>query len=349
MVRLSPFTCGLLAILIPCSAFGDQILLKNGDRITGAIVRKDGNKLVIKTDLLGEVTAPWDKVESVTSEKALYVVTKEGKTISGPVSTVNGSVEVGATPKSTFAPADITAIRNDAEQKAFDRLQHPAWTQLWAGTGTLGFAGTSGNAETLTFTMGATAQRVTLTDKTSLYFNAIQATASANGKSSPTAEAVRGGFSYNHNIGSRLFLSGFNDYEYDKFQNLDLRFVVGGGFGFHALKGDRQRLDLVGGGDFNHSAYSTPLTQKTAEGYFGDDYSRKIIGGASLTQSLRIFDDLQDGGAYRLNFDTGTSFKLRKWLNWNISLSDRYVNHPAAGRKTNDFLYTTGVGITFAR
>ena len=60
----------------------------------------------------------------------------------------------------------------------------------------------------------------------------------------------------------RLFVNVFNDYEYDKFQNLDLRFVLGGGLGFHAIKNERSRLDLLGGADYNRSSFSTPLTQK---------------------------------------------------------------------------------------
>ena len=35
-----------------------------------------------------------------------------------------------------------------------------------------------------------------------------------------------------------------SDYEYDRFQDLDLRFVVGGGLGYIAIKDDRKRLDL---------------------------------------------------------------------------------------------------------
>jgi hypothetical protein len=57
----------------------------------------------------------------------------------------------------------------------------------------------------------------------------------------------------------------FNDYEYDKFQNLDLRFVIGGGFGFHAVKNKRSVLDLLGGTDYNHSSFSTPLIRNAAE------------------------------------------------------------------------------------
>ena len=70
------------------------------------------------------------------------------------------------------------------------------------------------------------------TDKTSLYFNAIKASALVNGKSADTAQAVRGGVGYDHNVAPRLFVNVFNDYEYDQFQNLDLRFVVGGGLRF---------------------------------------------------------------------------------------------------------------------
>jgi len=43
------------------------------------------------------------------------------------------------------------------------------------------------------------------------------------------------------------------------------------------------------------------------------------------------------------------STKLLKWLSWNIALSDRFLSDPAPGRKTNDFLYTTGLGIAFAQ
>jgi hypothetical protein len=72
-----------------------------------------------------------------------------------------------------------------------------------------------------------------------------------------------------------------------------------------------------------------------------------MSGATSLVQSFRMFNDLTNTGDYRVNFDVGASTRLSKWLNWNVSLSDRYLNHPAAGRKTNDFLYTTGLGITF--
>ena len=193
------------------------------------------------------------------------------------------------------------------------------------------------------------AARVTRTDKTSLYFNAIKASAFAGGVNTDTAQAIRGGVAYDHNVSPRMFATVFNDYEYDRFQNLDLRFVLGGGVGFHAVKTESSQLDLLAGIDFNHSKFSTPLTRNSGEFYWGDDYTLKVTGATSLVQSYRMFDGLTNTGTYRVNFDVGASTKISKWLIWNLSLSDRYLNHPAPGRKTNDFLYTTGIGLTFAR
>lgn len=324
--------------------------MKNGDRVTGAIVKKDGNNLIIKTEQFGVVTTSWDKVESIKSDTPVTVVLKDGKSVEATIATTDGKLEVASKDaKLSVAPADVTTLRNADEQKAYERLLNPGWSELWAGSASIGFAGTAGNARTTTFTIGTNAARLTSTDKTSLHFNIIKASAFANGKNSDTAQAVRGGVGYDHNVNPRLFFNVFNDYEYDRFQNLDLRFVLGGGFGYHAFKSERSNLDVLGGFDFNRSSYSTPSVTKSAEAYWGDTYALKVNHSTSLVQAFRMFNDLTNTGTYRVNFDIGATTKLAKWLNWNVSLSDRYLNHPATGRKSNDFLYTTGVGITFAR
>ncbi len=346
--KFATFPFLVIALLAP--AWADQIVLKNGDRVTGSIIKKDGKTITIKTEQFGVVTTSWDQVAVVTADKPVNVVLQDGKTVQGTLSTTDGKVEVATKDtKLTLAPTEVATIRNGDEQTAFERLQKPRWLDLWAGTATLGLAGTSGNARTLTFTTGVNAARVTNTDKTSLYFNAIKASAFANGKNSETAQAVRGGLGYDHNVSPRMFVNIFNDYEYDKFQNLDLRFVLGGGLGYHLIQRERSRLDLLAGADFNRSSFSTPLTRNSAELYWGDEYSFKLNAGTSLVQSYRMFNDLTNTGSYRVNFDAGATTKLTKWLNWNISISDRYLNRPAQGRKSNDFLYTTGLGITFAR
>jgi len=343
----------LLLIAATHVAWADEVTLKNGDRITGAIVKKDGKTLTIKTESLGTVTLPWEQVVALKSDAPLNVVLADGKTVQATLQTTEGKVELKET-RQTLAPADVVAIRDAGEQKAYERLRHPGWGELWAGTVTLGLAGTQGNAQTRTFTVAMNAARVTSSDKASVYFNAVKASALVGGVNSGTAQAVRGGWAYNHTIASRLFVNTFNDYEYDRFQNLDLRFVIGGGLGYSVWKAERGRLDVVAGAAYNHEKFAPPspateFTRNSAEAFWGEDLNYKLSDATSLVQHFRMFNNLSDTGQYRLNFDFGANTRLLKWLTWNLGFSDRYLSDPVAGRKQNDILYTTGIGVSFAR
>ncbi len=338
-----------LAFLFCGAASADQVVMKNGDRVSGSIVKQDGKTITIKSESFGLVTAPWDQVASVTSDQPVNVVLKDGKALAGTLATTEGNVEVATKEaKVEVKPAEIAALRNAEEQRAYERLLEPGLFQLWAGSASIGWAGTNGNAKTLTFTTAANVARVTNTDKIALYFNLIKASALIGGTTATTAQAARGGVGYNRNVSPRLFVNAFNDYEYDRFQNLDLRTVFGGGFGFHAVKSERSVLDVLGGADYNRSRFSTD-TRNAAEAFWGDEYTLKLTGPSSLVQSFRMFNNLSDTGEYRVNFDLGLATRIARRITWNVALSDRYLSNPVPGRKTNDWLYTTGFGITFGR
>jgi hypothetical protein len=337
------------AALVLCSLavclHADQLVLKNGDRVTGSIVKKDDKTITIKSDFFGVISAPWDQVESVTADKPVTVVLKDRDAVKGTVATKGEMVQVAGV---QVARADVLAMRDDDEERNYERLLHPGFFQLWRTTSTLGFAGTAGNAKTTTYTTGVNAVRATRADKLTVNFSTIVASAVVNGKSDETARAVRAGIAYDHNVSPRLFVSGFNSFEYDAFQNLDLRSTFGSGFGVHAVKNARNRLDFLGGGNYNHESFFT-LTRTSGEFFWGDDYNFALTKTVSLVQAYRMFNNLSNTGQYRVNGDLGISIKLTKWLNWNTSLSDRFLSNPVAGRKRNDFLYTAGLGVTFAQ
>ena len=343
-----------LLLVLLAAALGvsgaDIVVLKNGDRVTGAIVKKDGKTLTIKSEHFGLVTLPWEQVSTVNADQTLNVVTASG-TVQSKLATKGGKIEVAAR---EVAPTEIVAIRDAAEQKAYERLQKPGFGDLWAVNGNLGLAGTSGNAKTFTFTTPINAVRASNTSKTSVYFNSIRASATINNVAASTARAVRGGWGYARNLKPRLFANVFNDWEYDRFQNLDLRLVVGAGLGYAAWKGERGRLDLVGGMAGNHEKFDPvrprlPFTRNAAEAYFGNDFTYKLSSRTNIYQNFRQFTNVKMASQYRTNFDIGASTQLTKWLSWNVAFSDRFLNLPAPGRKKNDLLYTTGFGFAFAR
>jgi hypothetical protein len=84
IVLLSVCACSLLSA-------ADQVVLKNGDTITGTVIKKDGDKLTLKSEFLGEVTMPWSAVKSLKSDQDLNLVLPGGETVKGKVSRRRGT------------------------------------------------------------------------------------------------------------------------------------------------------------------------------------------------------------------------------------------------------------------
>ena len=345
--------CALACVTLS-TTWADQIVLKDGDRITGDIVKKDGATVTVKSKNFGLVTFKWDDVATVRTDQPLNVVLPGDRTVKANIQSQDGRIQV-ATPGApqAVAPGDIVVLRNDAEQQAYERFLNPGLLDLWTVTGSLALAGAKGNAETSTLTTPFTFLRASNTTRTTAYFNSIRSAATIGGASTRTAEAIRGGWGYNRNLTKRIFANAFNDYEYDKFQSLDLRVVLGGGIGYQIWTGKNGRLGAVAGGAWNREKFSpvssAAFTRNSAEAYWGDDFNYKLNTRTNLTQSFRMFNNLSDRGQFRANFDAGATTLITKWLNWTVSLSDRYLSNPVRGRKSNDILYATGLGFTFAR
>ncbi len=342
-----------LACFLPLLLNADQIALKNGDRVTGTILNSDDKTLTMKTEAMGEVMIQRSSVIAITSDQPLTVTLKGGEKVVGTLSTEAGQVTVHKPDQTavTSPLADIGAIRPDGAQKAWEREQtrlgHPPLTDFWSGNISLNLANASGNARTTTLGTGATAQRETGKDKIVLNYAQIYSTQHTTEPFGATANRISGGLRYDRNIAARLFGFVLNSYDYDRFQNLDLRSVVGGGLGYHAYKSSRSYWDLGLGADWNREAFSTGLVRNSGEALVSEESSHQLTALIQMFQRLTFFPNLTNTGQYRVNFDGGSAIKLTKLLSWNITLSDRYLSDPLPGKKKNDLVLTTGIGISF--
>jgi putative salt-induced outer membrane protein len=328
--------------------FADQVVLSNGDRLTGAITKSDGKTLVIKTDLAGEVTVPWTAVQSLTSAAPLHVVTA-AKTVVGPVTASDKSLAVNTTPGGPvdIPRVEVMAMRNDQEQAAYEKSLHPTLLQGWAGGASIGFALTGGNSETKNLAIAFTADRKTSHDEIALYTNTIYATNDAAGAvPSVTANATQGGGRYDRNLTKLVFAFGSADFQTDALQALNLRSVLGGGIGFHAINTSRTTLDLLGGVNYTKESY-IGLDRNFAALTLGEELTYKLGKSTVLAEKLYFFPDLSDTSQYRGTFNFGTITKISKWLGWQNAFGDIYVTNPPLGKKQNDVQLTTGINVAF--
>ena len=96
----------------------------------------------------------------------------------------------------------------------------------------LGASLSSGNSQSSKLSMNGDAVRATDLNKTSLYGN-VQ---NARSGGVTTGEQLRLGGRYDHNLSVQLFAFGGLDLERNKFAALQLRSLLSGGLGYHALK-----------------------------------------------------------------------------------------------------------------
>jgi len=346
----------ILLLLWAIPALADQIVLKNGDRLTGSIAKSDGKVLVIKTDYAGDVTVKFDAIQSITSAGDLNV-SLAGKTVVGPVTTSGDDVVVATrTAGPVEAPkASVTMLRSPAEQAAYEKSLHPGLLEGWNGGLNLGFALTRGNSETKNLNIAFNATRKGFHDKLTLYTNSIYA-ANDLPTASPhtTANAIGGGARYDHDFAPRVFGFVNGDFYHDALQHLDLRSTAGGGIGWHAIKHDPTTLDLLAGVNYTHESYAVPInppdpskTRNQAGLTLGDAFMHKVGKGTVITQSLFFYPDLSQTGQYRGTFNFGTVTKLNKWLGWQNSFADIYVSNPPSGTKKNDLQLATGLNVSF--
>ena len=343
----------IVSTMICSSVLADQITLKNGNRLTGKIIKSDTENLVIKSEFAGEVKAQWAAIQEVSSSAPLYVTSRDGQVLVGTVTTTEGKFEIQTKEAGRVAITKdaVQLIRSEEEQAAYvaevERLRDPGLTDLWSGTVDAGLSTTRGNADTLTVALGAQAARITRRDKTSVYAASLFARNSTAGESITTANATRGGLRYDFNLSDRLFAFGLTDLEADKFQRLDLRLVLGGGLGYHARRTERTRLDLFTGGTFNQEYFSNNLRRKSGEVLLGEELTFKLSDRVSLTERAVIFPNVTELGEYRISFDTTAVTSLTKRLGFQVTVSDRFISNPIPGIKKNDLLLSTGIRLSF--
>jgi putative salt-induced outer membrane protein YdiY len=348
-VRTIHLVAGLCVVVSTYTLFADQVVLKNGDRLSGTITKSDEKVLLLKTDFAGDVSIDWPAVQEITAAEPLHISLKDGQTLVGPVTTSDGNLSVSAKGGTVSAPKDaVVSLRNEAEETTYEQTQHPRFTQGWAGGLNVGFALTRGNSQTKNLSLAFTADRKTLHDHLGLYANTVYASDDAPGVvPSTTANATQGGIRYDHDLTARVFGFVNADFQHDALQSLDLRSVLGGGLGFHSIKNDQTTLDFLAGLNYTRESYSS-FNRNFAALTLGEEFMHKLGASTVLSQKLYFYPDLNDAGQYHATGAFATVTKLSKWLGWQNGFNDIYVTNPPVGKKQNDIQLTTGLTVAFS-
>ncbi len=339
----------------------DEIIFANGEKLVGQFERASGTAVTFKSDMIGEVTVDWSKIQEVHTNRVFAVIPKNvilkrhGDTSGIPEGTLAMADQkltvtpAGAPPK-TVAVADSDHVVDDVSFKnAVNR--RPGFFKDWKGSITAAAALIEATQTSETFSGAASLVRIEPSEdwlirenRTTFDFSLAYGTISQPNTPEVKTDIFHLGVERDRYLSPRffVFVQGMLDHNFS--QGLTLQQTYGGGIGWSVIKKPYEDLDLKVGAayirqQFTVSASDQSLIAATIE----EDYRRNLFHGMVFTQQLLINPALNEPEAFSARASGLLTMPFYKRLNSSVGISDSYLHAPPVGFKKNSFQFTAGL------
>jgi len=369
--------CLLLSILTqpataqekPAAPPPDVVIFKNGDQLTGKLERGEGNNVIFKSDLVGEVTISMDKVKELRSNGSFTVLKKDEKITRtsrqpGSITFADNNLTIthpNGSPE-TVTDKDLAYIIDSA---TFNRevVENPGIWYGWNGSITGGATVLQSTSFGQTLTAGISLIRAIptvpyLPPRTRTTFNLVETYGKLTQPTTPqtdppTPDAVakthifHTDFEHDKYITERVYgLVGFG-FDHNFSQGLDLAQIYGVGLGWTAIKDAKQELDLKADIHYQRQNFTPPTVNLDLVGSsFGEAYTRTLPGKMLFTQSGTFIQSWNDTNAWSAIAAAGLALPVYHRFSLSVNILNNYLNNPAIGFKNNSFQFVSGITYT---
>lgn len=256
------------------------------------------------------------------------------------------------------APADEVPAKVDAKAKV-KALKLKA-DGKWHGNASLSLSYASGNTHNSSLALSVDAARRREHSKLAFYAQALgsRAESTTNGvtTTATTANQWKGGARHDRDITDTTFGFVALDLTHDRIQLLSLRSVTSLGLGYHLIKTEDSRWDLLGGVTYRDDQYNEPgvavgsqlrTRYGTAQLLFGEESDSKLTPTTSFKQRLIVTPNLNRDHGALVTFDSSLVVAISASLSMKITVQDRYNSLSQPPIKKNAFLLLTGLNLKF--
>jgi putative salt-induced outer membrane protein YdiY len=338
------FCLGIAAAASDAAA--DTLFFKNGDRLTGQIVRLEGGRLTLKSALAGDVTVNLSDLESFKSDQPLDVRLQDGSAVRAPVSDApNGEVTVAPnTPQARTLPvAGLKAINPK---------------DGWSGSAAAGLLVTRGNSNTDNANVELNVEKRRLDDRFTAgasYLFGRQRDPST-GERTTTTDNWNARAKYDYFFSPHLYAYGNVKVEKDNIANLDLRLTPGVGVGYQIVDRPDFKASAEAGLTYVYERFSAPMNASATEFREHNEYlsgrlaykiEKKLGERVTLFQNTEFLPSFRDLNDYLINADGGMRVGVtdRMFVEYKLTLT--YDAVPAPGASNTDLRHVLSVGWQF--
>lgn len=306
-----------LALAVP-SVNADVVRLKNGDVLTGKILRQEGGKVTFKGSLYGEITLNESDVAAFKVGDGLTAADLDAAASSAPAAvpvTAAPATASGGSTASTFA-GHPTNPNKAAWSRTFTFGGSYVGASFEQGQIPNTPPGTTGAAlrlpgRTLGFQASASIVRTTPTDAQSLDLNYNYTDYEPNGRQTDNYSAA---FAWNHKLSDRTYTSSRTSYSVDTVKNIDYAAVQLFGFGYKVKDTVQTKLDVVPG---------LILSQEKKGNRFDGDL---MVGGGFLQNFTYFFNQyasMEQRILFRQSFEETEVYAVDAYIGFKGMLSPR--------------------------
>jgi len=333
----------ILAILLTVSFSAraertDVVFLHNGDRITGEVKSLSRGKLEFKTDHMGTVFIEWDDIREIISQTGQAVELANGQRFYGPLSkpenqdmllinTVGGSAGVNT--------QDVIGMY-PVEAGFWDRLDLSA---------RLGFSWDKGsNVGRYTLGLDAEYRHQDFKTTASIF---TEVTTQEN-----RDDTSRANFNANHLVfkPNKRFVDYFGSVEKNDELGLDLRALIGAGYGWVPVRSNKNWFSYAIGLDVNREIPNEGERETNLEavGMVTYEYYKYSTPERKFSVRLLVFPSITDFGRWRANFTTDFRLEFVDDLFWVLDFYATYDSQPISTNASNsDYGVTSSIAYKF--
>jgi len=342
----------------------DVLVFTDGEKLIGHLARTTGDKVTFKSDMAGEVTVEWKKIQELHSSDKYAVIRKgvelhRGQTGTqipqGAIAMKDQKIEVTPAPQSTPQTVPVADAAMIVDEASFEKAFHrPSILEDWKGTVTAGASLVEATQNSETFTGGFSLVRAipqegwldprnrTIVDFSASYGKITQPNTPTIKTSIYHADAERDEY-----FSARVYGFGQLAYDHNFSQGLDLQQMYGGGLGWTVIKKPNQTLDLKASVSYIDQQFElSTLNQNLIGSTFAERYNRTLPHGILLAEQLAVTPAWNDTRAYSAVAGAGLTLPVYKRLSVAVNSLDTFLNDPPPGFKKNSFQFTTGVTYT---
>ena len=321
----------------------DEVLFKNGDRLTGKIDHLVDGKLVFKSSVAGDVTVNLSDIQTLSSDEAIEVNLKDNTGLKQKVlSAEPGRFGVEGTESlkaQEFAVADIVSINPPIKPA-------PKWT----GSVSAGLTSTHGNTKTETISASATMTKRTDKDRTQV--SADYAKGEQEDRTTGVDETIedwwRAKGKYDYFFSKKFY--GYVDgrYERDAVAMLDRRMIVGLGGGYQWIESaDINFSTELGLASLYEKFDNQTASNSELSAQLGYYFDKKLTKNTKFTHDLTYYPSLGKFSDYFLTSTAGIRADFSSSFFANFKTIFNYDQTPAPGAHQTDVKYFVGLGYSF--